>query len=76
MEKPLEIELGMMAHSIARQVNKQGYKYNSEKMREFQRQAEAISLLYYGDLMTDSAKTKLNKKLFIKIMKHVKDLNP
>lgn len=73
--KTIGIHFGALCDSIKEQLDKQGFKYDPKRVKYFQRHADAITTLRFGDLLTDSMLNKINQKLYKKIVQHVAQKN-
>lgn len=73
--KQLTIGFGALVPTIAKQLKKQGFKYDLEKVKHFEKLRECIVYLQFNDLMNDKAKERATKKLFTKIRQHVMQKN-
>ena len=73
--KQLGIGFGALSPTIAVQLKKQGFKYNPEKVKEFQKLREYITYLMFADILNHSECDKATKKLFSKIRQHVAQQN-
>ncbi len=70
--KNIGIGFGILAEPLAKQLKKQGFKFNVEKIKYFEREREAINTLRFGsNLLTDSMVDKIIPKLYKKIIAHV-----
>lgn len=75
MSKQLEIRLGFFAPSIAQQLRKQGFRYDTKKARLFQRYSTSIGELALGDIVSDAEKERMRTRLFNQIKRHVVQMN-
>lgn len=73
--KQFTIGFGALVPSIAKQLKKQGFKFDAEKAKHFEKLRESITYLMFADLINDKAKENAYKKLFTKITQHVKQKN-
>ena len=69
--KQLGIHFGALAEPISKQLGKQGYSFNANKVKNFEQINHAIQTLGFGAMVTDGQRNKLEKKLFKKIERHV-----
>ncbi len=68
----LGIAFGVLADSIAKQLKKQGFKFDAKKDDTFEKEREAITRLRFGShLLTDSEVDRITNKLYKEIVKHV-----
>ncbi len=67
----LRIGFGALVPSIAKQLRNQGYKFNSEEVKHFEKLKQSITYLQFADLINDKAREKAIKKLYTKIRSHV-----
>jgi len=76
MEKrTLGISYGILSPKLSVQLDKQGYKYDKEIIKRFQRNIDSINDLRFSDLITDSVLNKILQKLHKEITKHVNKHN-
>lgn len=69
------IRYGIMSGSIKEQIDAQGHKYDEKQIANLERQKEAIHVLSFGGLLTDSMRDKLFQKLHKKLMSHLAKMN-
>jgi len=65
------IGYGILCDPIGKQISKQGYKYNKEKVSYFEKSRNAINHLRFSDLLNDSMADKILVKLHNKVVAHV-----
>lgn len=73
--KTVGISYGVMSNKINEQLDSQGFNYDLEKINSFEREREAINILRFGSLLTDSMIDKILPKLHKKIVSHVAKKN-
>lgn len=74
--KSVNIHFGALADSIAVQLRKQKWKFDSEKVRIFQKELDCVIFLRFHDtLLTDSMADHCYQKLHNAIVKHVAQHN-
>jgi len=72
----VELNYGIMSEPLYQQLDKQGLKYNKNKIAFFEAEREAINILEFGSgLLTDSMVDKILPKLHKKIIAHVAEAN-
>lgn len=71
MSKALELHYGIIHPTIEEQLREQGFYINGSQM--FQKQREAINLLLFADVITDSESDRAFKRLHKHITDAVKD---
>ena len=69
------IHFGAMAEPISKQLKKQGFKYDEEQVKHFEKQLDAITRLRFADLIADTIATKAFNKLCKRIQQHVCKVN-
>lgn len=74
-KKDLELYFGVLYPNLSVQIKKQGYKFKKSNMADFESKRMSIYDLYFGNIINDTLKTKLQKKLMIKIVSHLKVMN-
>jgi hypothetical protein len=77
MEKQnIGISYGIMSDPLFEQLDKQGFKYDTKKIEQFQSEIDAVHTLRFGSgLLTDSMVDKMLPKLHKKIVAHVATKN-
>lgn len=66
------IGFGVLSEPIDKQLRKQGFKFDKDKIAIYVKEVEAINVLRFGSgLLTDAMTSKLTKKLYGKIIRHV-----
>lgn len=75
MKKNIGISYGLISDTIHKQINKQGFDYDSKVIDNFESAKHAINVLYFSDLITDRMVNKLIIKLHKKIVKHLEEIN-
>ena len=73
--KQFSIGFGALTPSIAKQLKEQGYKYDSEEVKHFEKLKESITYLMFSDILNDASIRKAQQKLFTKIRQHVMKKN-
>lgn len=74
--RTIGLSYGVLSDPIAKQLDKQGFKYDKEKIEVFQREITAINTLRFGsELLTDSLVEKILPKLHKKIVAHIAKAN-
>lgn len=75
MSKTIQLGLyfGALCPSISEQIKEQ-LNYADDVMLEFDKDADAITRLYGGGIITDSEKTKAHKRLTKQITKYLNGL--
>lgn len=76
MNKELTIGFGGLYPKIQTQLASHRLKYKPVDVRLFQKQADAITILFFAEFITDETARKLRHKLFNKILKHIQKCNP
>ncbi len=72
LTKKIGLGFGILCEPISKQLKKQGFKFNSEKIKDFEKQVDAINTLRFGSgVITDSMMDKIGPKLYKKIVDHV-----
>ncbi len=74
--KQIGLGFGVLSPTISEQLKKQGFKFDKEKIKHFQEEANAINTLRFGSgLLTDSMVNKIVPKLYKKVVAHVAKQN-
>ena len=73
--KQFRIGFGALVPPIAKQLKEQGFKFDAEEVKHFEKLREIITYLQFSDLINDSAREKALQKLFTKIRQHVMKKN-
>jgi len=73
--RTLGIVFSAMAPTVAAQLKKQGYKYEKETVKYFDKESEAITRLRLSRLITDDMAAQANAKLYKNIQAHVIKIN-
>jgi len=73
--KQFRIGFGALVPSIAKQLNEQGFKFDPDEVKHFEKLRESITYLQFSDLINDKARENAVKKLFSKIREHVMKKN-
>lgn len=73
--RTLTIQAGAFADPIGKQLKKQGFKFNKEKVKHFQQNMERITHLKFSDILSDGATEKARQKLFSQIKRHINMMN-
>lgn len=66
---------GALSDSVTDQLKKQKVSFDSDKAKQFDKMADALTTLHIGGIITDSIRHKCNEKLHAKIVKHVCEKN-
>ena len=72
-ENQFQLHLGFSAAHIRKQLQNQGFLFDDEAVAEFQKCADAISTLYWAELLKDTE--KIRTKLYRQVLRHVKAKN-
>lgn len=71
-QKPtLVMGFGIINETIAKQLKQQGFKFDKQKVKEFENIRNSINTLYFARFLTEKAKTKATSKLFVKLTEHI-----
>lgn len=70
----MKLELGVIAKSIAEQLNEQDLEYDSEKAANFEEDRGALNRLRIRGILPPSVLDKGYTKLFRNITKHVTEI--
>lgn len=65
------LNYGLLSDLLSDQLDAQGLKYDKKQMTQFQKQLDAVNILCFGDLLTDSLIDKTFSKLHKKVIAHV-----
>lgn len=71
MNKTIGIHLGALSDTIENQLESQGFTFDTKEVRHFQKVADALLMVSFAGLITDSVREKANQKLYKKVIKHV-----
>ena len=71
-KKEFKIGFGVLEPSLVKQINEQGLRWIPTSVKCFEKSREAINWLYFHKIITDSQKSKLQEKLFKRILSHVR----
>lgn len=71
----IKFKFGSMAETISVQLQQQKFKFDKEKIKKIDSLSVCILKLRFADLLSDADFKKLQNKLFVKIQKHVIELN-
>ena len=66
--KQVTLELTSFSASINRQLKKQGIDFDPNRIKEYQKDADAINRLYYKDLLSASHCDDMRRKLTDRII--------
>lgn len=70
------LSYGVLSDPLEKQLDKQGLKYDKNKIAQFEAEREAVNTLRFGSgLLTDSMVDKILPKLHKKIITHVAKAN-
>ncbi len=75
MSDTINIHLGFFAPTIAAQLREQGFRYDPDKAKLFQKYSTYIGELALGDIINDVQKKKMLDRLFTQIKRHVVQMN-
>lgn len=75
MGKTIALAYGPLSDSISEQLDQQGFKYDKKKADHFEKQRDAIYILRFAGLITDSVVMNIENKLHKKIVEHVAKQN-
>jgi hypothetical protein len=70
-ENQVGISFGALCDPLTKQLDKQGWKYDTNQMARFEQQVNAIHTLRFADLLTDGMVDKVFVKINKKIVAHV-----
>ena len=73
--KRIHLRLGPMSESIAVQLKEQGFKFDSEEIKHFQLDADAINRVHVREVMVDYIYELTMGRLSKKIIAHVNKKN-
>ena len=73
--KQFRIGFGALVPTIAKQLKEQGFKFDIEVVRHFEKLRESITYLQFSDLINDKSRERATQKLFTKIRQHVMKKN-
>lgn len=74
--KQVTIGYGVLCEPIAKQLKKQGFKYNHDTIKRYEKELQALNMLRFGSgILTDSMFDKILTRLHKKIIAHVKHTN-
>lgn len=68
----LTLHFGAVAPPIKSQLKKQGYKFNEETVKHFQKDADAFSRLYIRKFISLEQANKMRDRLHTNIIKHIR----
>lgn len=69
--KEVTLELTSFSDSISKQLKKQGVEFDPARIKEFQIDSDAISRLYYKDLLSASHCNDIRRKLTDRIIQEL-----
>lgn len=75
MNTSIGIHFGALCEDIKEQLTAQKFEFDLKIVTGFQRSADAILQLSFGDILTDSQKDKCYKRLHKKVVSHVAKVN-
>ena len=76
LEKKIGLRYGILSDTLEKQLDQQGLKYDKYKIKQFEKEREAVNTLRFGSrLLTDSMVDKIWPKLHKKIITHVAKAN-
>lgn len=73
--KTFGLHFGAMADDIEEQIIKQGFEYDKEIVKTFDKQKVAILTLGFSRLISNSVSKKCFDKLFKRVSKHLSEKN-
>jgi hypothetical protein len=73
--KQFNIGFGALVPPISKQLKEQGFKFDTEKVKHFEKLRESITYLQFSDMLNDKAREKAIKKLFTQVRQHVMKKN-
>jgi hypothetical protein len=73
--KTFGIGFGPLNPKITAQLRKQGYKFDLETVKHYEKLRESITYLVFADLINTTVAEKATQKLFVVIRKHVMKKN-
>jgi hypothetical protein len=73
--KSVNLQFGLMCDPFAKQLKKQGWKFDIEKVKSFQKNMNSIFDLTFSHLLIDSQRIKMQNKLYNKMVAHVAKYN-
>ncbi len=73
--KILKIGFGALSPPIPKQLKEQGFKFDTEKVKHFEKLRDCLAHLMFSDILNDSQCEKAKQKLFNKIRSHVVEKN-
>jgi hypothetical protein len=75
MENNLKIGFGILVPKLNVQLKKQGFIFDKEKVKHFEKLRESINYLRFANILNDSETNKATQKLFNEIKKHINNKN-
>lgn len=73
--KQFRIGFGALVAPIATQLKEQGFKFDTQEVKHFEKLRESITYLQFSDLINDKTREKATQKLFTQIRQHVMKKN-
>lgn len=73
--KEFRIGFGALVPPIPKQLKEQGFKFDAEKAKHFEKLRDCLTHLMFSDILNDSQCEKARQKLFNKIRKHIMEKN-
>lgn len=67
MNKEFGIHFGALAEPISKQLKEQGFKFDAQQIRYFEKQVDAITRLRFADLIPDTVAAKAFNKVYKRI---------
>lgn len=71
MNKQLGISFGALSDPIDKQLKSQGFKFDAKKVKDFGVKIDALHHLRFGSYLSDSEASKVTKRIYKAIEKHV-----
>lgn len=70
-----ELNYGTMSDSISSQLRKQKMSFDKERVKHFQKMADALTMLKVKGILTDKECVNARNKLHTIILRHIKENN-
>lgn len=71
MNQQIGLHFGALSDSIQKQLTDQKFKFNTKQVEAYQAASDALLTLQFACLITDSARLKIQAKLYKRIVSHV-----
>ncbi len=76
MSKSLKIAYGAISYPLSMQLKMQGFKFDKDRLKRFQKEVDAVNYLRLGShVMTDSMVDKALAKIHKALGKHIAEYN-